>query len=51
MTATDKQSHISVNVVAIRIDIHPVGEEPNQHVVHVAPWVSHTTTIHEVPIK
>jgi hypothetical protein len=35
----------------IRIGVHPTGEEPDQHVVHMAPRVSHTTTVREVPTK
>jgi hypothetical protein len=35
----------------IRIGVQPAGEEPNQHIVHMAAWVSHTTTIYEVPTK
>jgi hypothetical protein len=34
-----------------RIDIHPAGEEPNQHIVRVALRVPRMTTIHEVPTK
>jgi hypothetical protein len=51
MTVTDKQSLIFMSVVVIWIDIHPVGEEPDQHIVRVAPEVSRTTTICEVPTK
>jgi hypothetical protein len=47
----DKRSLISESVAAIRIDIHPAGEEPDQHVVRVAPEVSRTTTVGEVPTK
>jgi hypothetical protein len=51
MTATDKRSLISESVTVIQIDIHPVGEEPNEHIVHVTPGVSHTITVREVPTK
>jgi hypothetical protein len=51
MRATDKQPLISESVMVTRIDIHHIGEEPNQHVIHVAPMVSRTTTIREVSTK
>jgi hypothetical protein len=51
MTATDKLSLISESVMAIQIDIHPVGEEPDQRTIHVTPGVSRTTTLCEVPTK
>jgi hypothetical protein len=51
MTATDKRPLISESVMMIQIDIHPAGEEPNQHVICVAPRVSCTTTVREVPTK
>jgi hypothetical protein len=51
MTTTDKQQLISDSVMVIQIDIHPVVEEPDQHIVRVAPRVSHMTTAHEVPTK
>jgi hypothetical protein len=51
MTATDKRLLISESVVTIRIDIHPAGEEPGQHVIRVTPGVSRTTTVREVPTK
>jgi hypothetical protein len=51
MVAMDKRSLISKSVVVIRIDIHPAGEEPDQHVVCATPGVSRTTTICEVPTK
>jgi hypothetical protein len=47
MIATDKQSLISESVIVTRIDIHPTGEEPDQHAVHVTLGVSRTTTIHK----
>jgi hypothetical protein len=47
----DKRSLISESVTAIRIGVHPAGEEPNQHVVRMAPWDSHTTIFREVPIR
>jgi hypothetical protein len=34
-----------------RIDIHPIGEEPDRHIVRVAPEVSRMTTIGKVPTK
>jgi hypothetical protein len=37
MTAMDKRSLISESVMVTRIDIHPAGEEPDRHIVHVAP--------------
>jgi hypothetical protein len=46
-----KRSLISETVMVIRIDVHPIGEEPDQHNICAAPWVSHTTTIREVPTK
>jgi hypothetical protein len=49
MIAMDKQSLISESATVIRFDIHPAGEEPNQHVVRVTSRVSRTTTVHEVP--
>jgi hypothetical protein len=51
MTVTDKRPLISESVTAIRIDIHRAEEEPNQHIIHVAPRVSRMTTVHEVPTK
>jgi hypothetical protein len=51
MTTTSKRSLISESVVVIQIGIHPTGEEPNQHVVRVAPQVSRRTTVHEVPTR
>jgi hypothetical protein len=45
MAATDKRSLISESVIAIQIDIHPAGEEPDRHVVRVTPWVSRMTTV------
>jgi hypothetical protein len=51
MTLTDKRSLISVSVTAIRITVHPVGEETEHHVVHVTPRVSRLTTVHKVPTK
>jgi hypothetical protein len=47
----DKRSLVPESDVVTRIDLHPVGEEPDQHVVHVTPRVSRTTTIGEVPTK
>jgi hypothetical protein len=51
MTATDKQLLISESVAVIRIDIHSVGEEPDQHVMRLASRVSRTTTVREVPMS
>jgi hypothetical protein len=35
----------------IQVSVHPVGEEPEQHVIRVAPRVSCMITIHEVRTK
>jgi hypothetical protein len=35
----------------IRIGVHPTGEEPDQHVILVATWVSRTTTVRKVPTR
>jgi hypothetical protein len=51
MTSTSKRSLISESVAMIRIDIHPTGEGPDQHVVRTAPRVSRTTTVRKVPTK
>jgi hypothetical protein len=51
MAAMDKRSLISDSVTVIRIDIHPVRKEPDQHVVRVAPRVSCTITIHKVSTR
>jgi hypothetical protein len=51
MTAMSKRSLISKSVVVIRTGIHPIGEEPDDHVICVAPRVSRTTTMHEVPTR
>jgi hypothetical protein len=51
MTAMSKRSLISESITMIQIDIHSVGEEPDKHVVHVAPWVSRTTTVRKVPTR
>jgi hypothetical protein len=51
MTATDKWPLISESVASTRIDIHQAGEEPDQHVVRVAPGVSRTTIVRKVPTK
>jgi hypothetical protein len=40
MTTTSKRPLISKSVTIIRIGIHTVGEEPDQHVLRVAPRVS-----------
>jgi hypothetical protein len=49
--SNDKRSLISESVASIQIGVHHVGEEPDQHIVHVAPRVSRMTTIREVPTK
>jgi hypothetical protein len=49
--SNDKQSLISESVMTIQISVHPAGEEPDQHIIRVAPWVSRTTTVREVPTK
>jgi hypothetical protein len=41
----DKRPLISEGVAVTQIDIHPVGEEPDQHAAHATPGVSHTTAI------
>jgi hypothetical protein len=51
MTTMDKRPLIYESVTVTQIDIHPTGEEPDRHVVRVAPGVSCTTTICEVPTK
>jgi hypothetical protein len=51
MTATDKRPLIYESVVVTQIDIHPKGEEPDQHLVRAAPRVSCTTTIRKVPTR
>jgi hypothetical protein len=38
-------------VVVIRIGVHPTGEEPDRHIIRVAPRVSQMTTVCEVPTK
>jgi hypothetical protein len=43
MKATSMRSLISESVTTIQIGVHPAGEEPNQHVIRVAPRVSRTT--------
>jgi hypothetical protein len=46
-----KQPLISKSAATIRIGMHSIGEEPDQHVIRVTPQVSRMTTIHEVPTK
>jgi hypothetical protein len=41
MTETDKLAPITESVTATRIDIHPAGEEPDQHVICLTPGCSH----------
>jgi hypothetical protein len=33
--------HSYLSVMVIWIDVHPTGEEPDQHDIRAAPWVSH----------
>jgi hypothetical protein len=49
MTAIDKRTLISESVTMIWIGVHPVGEEPDQHIVRVIPRVSRTTTVRVTP--
>jgi hypothetical protein len=49
--SNDNRSLISESVTAIRVDIHLVGEEPDQHEIRATPGVSRSTTICEVPTK
>jgi hypothetical protein len=35
----------------IQIGVHAVGEEPDEHIVRVAPWVSCTMNIRKLPTK
>jgi hypothetical protein len=51
MTAMDKRSLISASVTTLQINVHTVGEEPDQHVVRMNPGISHMTTVCEVPMK
>jgi hypothetical protein len=51
MIAMDKRPLISESVTATRIDIHPAGGEPDQHIIRVAPGVPFTTTVRKVPTK
>jgi hypothetical protein len=51
MTAIDNWSLISESVMVIRTDIHPAREEPDQHIICVAPRVSRMATVREVPTK
>jgi hypothetical protein len=51
MIAMIKRSLISGSVAMVRIGVHPAGEEPDQYVIHVAPRVSHKTTVHKVPTR
>jgi hypothetical protein len=41
MTATDKLPLITESVTATWIDIHPAGEEPDQHAIRLTPRGSH----------
>jgi hypothetical protein len=45
------RSLISESVAAIRIDVHYIGEEPDQYVICVAPRVSCMTAVREVLTK
>jgi hypothetical protein len=47
MTGTNKRSLISESVMMIQIDVHPAGDEPDQHNVRLASWVSRMTTVRE----
>jgi hypothetical protein len=51
MIAKSKRSLISESVTVIQISVHPAGEEPDQHIVHMAPWVSRTTTVRKVSTR
>jgi hypothetical protein len=51
MTTMSKRSAISESVAVIQIGVHSVGEEPDQRIIRVAPQVSRTTTVCEVPTK
>jgi hypothetical protein len=51
MTATDQWPLISECVMVIRIDIHPAGEEADQHIIRVASRASRLTTVRKVPTK
>jgi hypothetical protein len=46
-----KRPLIFESVTVIRIGVHPAGEEPNQHVIRMLPWVSRMTTIYKVPTR
>jgi hypothetical protein len=41
MTVMDKLSIITKSVVVTRINIHPTGEEPDQHAIRLTPGGSH----------
>jgi hypothetical protein len=41
MTVIDKLPFITESVVATRIDMHPVGKEPDQHAIRLTPGGSH----------
>jgi hypothetical protein len=47
----DKRSLISESVVMIQISVHLAREEPNRHIIHVAPGVSRMTNTRKVPTK
>jgi hypothetical protein len=49
--SNDKQTLIFESVATIQIGVYTAGEESDQHVIHMAPWVSRTTTIHKVPTR
>jgi hypothetical protein len=47
----DKRSLISESVMMIQIGVHLAREEPNRHIIHVAPGVSRMTNTRKVPTK
>jgi hypothetical protein len=49
--SNDKHPLISESVTVIWIGVHPAGEEPDQHVIRMAPRVSRMTTVHKVPTR
>jgi hypothetical protein len=51
MTAIDKWPLITKSVTVTQIDIHHIGEEPDQHVVRTASRASCTTIVCEIPTK
>jgi hypothetical protein len=51
MTTMSKRSLISESVAVVQIGVHPTGEEPDQYIMGVAPWVSHMTIFRKIPTK